>query len=149
MLNIDVPVVFEPENMGIDEPEYHTDGASGFDFHADLAENVYLEPKQRCLIPTGLRLEIPAGFELQVRPRSGLALKRGIMVVNTPGTVDSDYRGEVKIILLNTGDIQWIIQPNDRIAQGVFAPIVRGYFHYVDVLEPSGRGEGGYGSTGV
>ena len=148
MLNIDVPVVFEPENMGIDFPRYQTDGASGFDLHADLSSNVYLLPGERCLIPTGLRFEIPPGFELQVRPRSGLALKRGITVVNTPGTVDSDYRGEVKIILLNTGDVQLIIQPNDRVAQGVFAPVVRGMLSHAEFLNESGRGAGGYGSTG-
>ncbi len=149
MLNIDVPVVFEPENMGIDFPRYQTDGASGFDFHADLSSNVYLLPGERSLIPTGLRFEVPSGYELQVRPRSGLALNRGIMVMNTPGTVDSDYRGEVKIILLNTGDIQWVIQPNDRVAQGVFAPVVRGQFEFVNELEPSQRGDGGCGSTGI
>jgi dUTP pyrophosphatase len=136
------------------DPSYQKVGDSGFDFMASLPEGatITIEPLKRALIPTGLHFQIPIGFELQVRPRSGLALKNGITVLNTPGTVDSGYRGEVKVILYNTGEEPFIIKNGDRIAQGVIAPVQFSKttkFIRVNNLDESDRGSGGFGSTGV
>lgn len=131
-------------------PEYKSHGASGFDLMCAFEDGIVMEPGQRRVIPTGLAVAIPEGFELQVRPRSGLALKNGIMVVNSPGTVDSDYRGELMIILLNTDKFNsFIINRGDRIAQAVIAPVIRVEFEEVAELSNTLRGEGGFGSTGV
>ena len=129
-------------------PNYETAGAAGMDVRANLSSTVYVSPGERMLVPTGLYLEIPAGLECQVRPRSGLALKKGITVLNTPGTIDSDYRGEVGVILINLSTEIFTIEPNDRIAQLVFCPVIQVTFRETDALESSERGTGGFGSTG-
>jgi len=128
---------------------YQTDGASGADLFAALDEPVALEPRGRALISTGISLAIPRGYEGQVRPRSGLALRNGVTVLNAPGTIDSDYRGEVKVLLINLGDAPFVVSSGDRVAQLVIAPVVRATFGFVDELDETVRGEGGYGSTGV
>lgn len=129
-------------------PNYETAGAAGMDVRANLSSTVYVSPGERMLVPTGLYLEIPAGLECQVRPRSGLALKKGITVLNTPGTIDSDYRGEVGVILINLSAEIFTIEPNDRIAQLVFCPVIQVTFIETDALESSDRGTSGFGSTG-
>ena len=130
-------------------PEYKTAGAAGADVCAFLSEPVTLLPMQRAMIPTGLSFAIPQGYEVQVRPRSGLAAKNGITCLNTPGTIDSDYRGEVKVILINLGEEPFTIQNGDRIAQLVVAPVTIGAFKPVASLDETERGAGGFGSTGV
>ena len=129
-------------------PSYETIGAAGMDVRANLSSTVYVSPGERMLVPTGLYLEIPVGLECQVRPRSGLALKKGITVLNTPGTIDSDYRGEVGVILMNLSNENFTIEPNDRIAQLVFCPVIQVTLIETDTLESSDRGTGGFGSTG-
>jgi dUTP pyrophosphatase len=129
-------------------PRYQTSGAAGMDLHAALAAPVSLAPLGRARIPTGLALAIPPGFEGQVRPRSGLAARHGITVLNAPGTIDSDYRGEVQVVLVNLGSESVTIDPLDRIAQLVFAPVAYAELVVVDELDPTSRGAGGYGSTG-
>lgn len=134
-------------------PSYETQGAAGADlranFAADKRDGVTLMPSARVLIPTGLRLEIPQGFEVQIRPRSGLALKHGITLPNTPGTIDSDYRGPLGVIVLNTGTEQFHIAHGSRIAQMVVAPVIQACFTLVNELDETKRGSGGFGSTGV
>lgn len=129
-------------------PAYETIGSSGMDLRANLAEPVNLLPMQRALIPTGLFIELPLGYEVQVRPRSGLAIKHGITCLNTPGTIDSDYRGELKIILINLSSDPFTIQHGERIAQMVVQPVVKATWEEVKVLNESKRGEGGFGHTG-
>jgi dUTP pyrophosphatase len=131
---------------GLALPAYATEGAAGMDLLA--ARDITLAPGARALVPTGIAVAIPDGFEMQVRPRSGLALKHGVTVLNAPGTVDSDYRGEVGVILFNTGDAPFAIARGDRIAQAVFAPVTRAMWEEVVVLPESARGAGGFGSTG-
>ena len=130
-------------------PSYQSDGAAGADVRARLAEPVTLAPGERRLIATGIRLEIPPGYEMQLRPRSGLALRHGITVLNTPGTIDSDYRGEVQVLLLNAGTEPFTVQNGDRIGQLVIQQVFRGVFEKKDALSVTERGSGGYGSTGV
>jgi dUTP pyrophosphatase len=130
-------------------PSYQTSGAAGADLHAALEEPVTLAPGERRLIPTGLELALPEGYEGQVRPRSGLALRHGIGMVNTPGTIDSDYRGPVGVILVNLGAEPFVIEPLARIAQLVVAPVTRATFVLSDELGETERGSGGFGSTGV
>lgn len=134
------------------DPEYATAGSSGFDFRANLTEPMVLKVGKRAMVPTGLFFELPENFEIQVRPRSGLAAKNGVTVLNTPGTVDSDYRGEIKIILINLGDEDFIINHGDRIAQGVLASVTAKnivlFSKLNDVSENTERGSGGFGSTG-
>ncbi len=129
-------------------PSYATGQSAGMDLRADIAEPVTLAPLQRELIPTGLYIELPAGFEAQIRPRSGLAVKHGISLVNTPGTIDADYRGEIKVILVNLSSEPFTVNPGERIAQMVVARHERVEWEEVEVLEESARGEGGFGSTG-
>lgn len=136
------------------DPDYFHEGDSGFDFRANLSDDeiMVIKPMERKLIPTGLYFEVPRGYELQVRPRSGLALKNGITVLNTPGTVDSNYRGEVKIILINLGNEDFTVNSGDRIAQGVISPVLDkmwGELNKVSVLNKSNREKGGFGSTGI
>ncbi len=131
---------------GLDLPAYATDGAAGMDVLA--AEDVVIAPGARHAVATGLALAIPPGFEIQVRPRSGLALKHGITVPNTPGTIDSDYRGELKVILINHGDAEFAVRRGDRVAQLVLAPVTQASWLEVDELDETARGEGGFGSTG-
>jgi dUTP pyrophosphatase len=129
-------------------PSYETSGSAGMDVRANLTEAICVSPGERRLIPTGLYLELPSGIECQVRPRSGLALKKGITVLNTPGTVDSDYRGEVGVILINLSGEDFIVEPNDRIAQLVFCPVIHVTLIESDTLNSSSRGADGFGSTG-
>lgn len=129
-------------------PAYETEGAAGMDLRAFLTEPVILKPMERALIPTGLYMEIPAGFEAQIRPRSGLAFKQGITCLNTPGTIDSDYRGEIKVLLINLDSQSHEIKNAERIAQMVIAPVTKSTFRVVQELEESNRGAGGFGHTG-
>lgn len=129
-------------------PEYKTSGAAGADVCAFVEEPVVLEPGKRALIPTGLFFEIPDGFEIQVRPRSGLAFKNGVTVLNTPGTIDSDYRGELKVILINLGEEKFVVNNGERIAQIVVAPVTQGVFVRAETISETQRGVGGFGSTG-
>jgi len=130
-------------------PAYQTEHAAGMDLHASLSDNVTLQPLERALIPTGLFIELPVGYEAQVRPRSGMAYKHGITVLNSPGTIDADYRGEVKVLLVNLSNQPFTIQHGDRVAQLVVAPHVQVQWELVDQLGETKRGAGGYGSTGV
>ena len=145
-MNIPVQIKRLPNGAGLPLPAYATSGAAGMDIVS--AEQVTIAPGARLAVATGLAVAIPEGFELQVRPRSGLALKHGISVPNTPGTIDSDYRGELKVILINLGDEPFAIARGDRIAQLVLAPVVQAAWDEVDELDATDRGEGGFGSTG-
>ena len=129
-------------------PEYKTDGSSGMDLYANTTFETRIAPLQRVLVPTGIYVELPKGYEAQVRPRSGLAVKYGITVLNTPGTIDSDYRGEIKVILVNLSNEDFVLKPGERIAQMVVAKHERVEWEEVKVLETTERGEGGFGSTG-
>lgn len=135
---------------GLPLPQYQTERASGMDLAAALAadETIFLPMGERALIPTGLSMEIPAGFEAQIRPRSGIALNYGVTVLNSPGTIDADYRGEVKVLLVNLGLDTFAVERGTRIAQLVICPVARAAFEVVDELEDSARGGGGFGSTG-
>lgn len=135
-------------NASVPLPQYQSAGAAGADVHACIAEPVSLPPGERILVPTGLSMEIPEGYEIQVRSRSGLAIKNGIFVVNSPGTIDSDYRGEIKIILGNIGTETIIIKPFDRIAQLILCPVFRASWEPANELSSSERAHGGFGSTG-
>jgi dUTP pyrophosphatase len=130
-------------------PAYETEHAAGMDLRADVQEVVYLKPMERKLIGTGLHIELPIGFEAQIRPRSGLAFKSGISIVNSPGTVDADYRGEIKVLLINLSDQVFEIKAGDRIAQMVIARHERANWEEVTILNETARGEGGYGHTGT
>ena len=134
---------------GLDLPAYATDGAAGMDVQAAIQEDIILAPGQRMAVPTGLAMAIPPGFEVQVRPRSGLALRHGLTVANAPGTIDSDYRGEVKVILVNLGQEGVAVTRGMRIAQLVVAPVSRAALVISDSLDSTDRGSGGFGSTGV
>ena len=134
---------------GLDLPAYATDGAAGMDVQAAIQEDIILAPGQRMAVPTGLAMAIPPGFEVQVRPRSGLALRHGLTVANAPGTIDSDYRGEVKVILVNLGQEGVAVTRGMRIAQLVVAPVSRATLVISDNLDSTDRGSGGFGSTGV
>jgi dUTP pyrophosphatase len=135
-----------PHGKDLPFPVYATEGAAGLDVVA--AENLALAPGERHAVATGFAIAIPAGYEVQVRPRSGLALKHGITCLNTPGTIDSDYRGEVKVILANLGHEPFEVKRGERIAQLVPAPVLRADFHEVEALDDTERGDGGFGSTG-
>ena len=130
-------------------PAYATADASGMDLRADIEESVVLRPGQRVLVGTKLHIALPSGFEAQVRPRSGLALKKGITVLNSPGTIDADYRGEIKVLLINLSDQDFVIEDGERIAQLVVAPYTHVHWTPVVELDATARGQGGYGSTGV
>jgi dUTP pyrophosphatase len=145
----EVPLKILKIHPRIELPKYESEGAAGLDIRAFLDDDVTVPPLGRVKIPTGLRLEIPAGFEGQMRPRSGLAIKSGLTVLNSPGTIDSDYRGDIEIILVNLGSEDVIIKDGQRIAQLVIAPVCRAEVIHSDTLEDSKRGCGGFGSTGV
>ena len=134
--------------VAVEMPSYQTSGSAGFDLCAAITEPISLLPGMRCLIPSGFAMAIPPGYEGQVRPRSGLALKHGLTIVNAPGTIDSDYRGEVAIVLINHGQEPYIIKPFTRIAQLVISRVERSSIELVDELDDTLRGQGGYGSTG-
>jgi dUTP pyrophosphatase len=147
-------LVWEPwADPALPLPSYETPGAAGADIRANLPvtqreSGFTLAPMQRAIVPTGLRVEIPEGFEMQIRPRSGLALKHGITLPNTPGTIDSDYRGPLGVLLINLGADPYVIHHGDRIAQLIVAPVVQARFQLADRLGDTARGEGGFGSTG-
>jgi len=130
-------------------PKYETNGSSGMDLAADVDANINIDPGKTAIIPTGLALSIPKGFEVQIRPRSGLAAKQKISVLNTPGTIDADYRGEIKVILINLGQETFKVEKGLRIAQMVVCPIVQAHLKEVDDLSETERGKGGFGSTGT
>ena len=130
-------------------PKYETDGSSGMDIAANVEKNIEIEPGKSEIIPTGLTVSIPKNFEIQIRPRSGLAAKNQISVLNTPGTIDADYRGELKVILINLGNKDFIVEKGLRIAQMVLCPIIKANVKEVETLENTKRGSGGFGSTGV
>ena len=148
MTNITINVKQLPHAEGLALPAYQSAGAAGMDVMAALAEPVYLAPGARAAIPTGLSISVPAGYEAQIRPRSGLAFRHGLTVVNAPGTIDSDYRGEIKILLINLGAETIEINHGMRIAQMVIAPVVQASLQEVDSLSETDRGAGGFGSTG-
>jgi len=141
--------VYVMKKEGAKLPQYATEVASGMDLYAFIEEPLTIRPLERVLIPTGIFLSIPKGFEGEIRPRSGLALRYGITVLNTPGTIDSDYRGEIKVLLINLGGEPFIINNGDRIAQIVFKSIAKAELEIVFRLPESERGEGGFGSTGI
>ena len=149
MANLVVKVSYTQEaDRSLPLPAYETEGAAGMDLRANLDGVLRLEAGARALVPTGLRLEVPHGFEAQIRPRSGLALKHGITLANAPGTIDSDYRGPLGVILINLGDAMFEVNHGDRIAQIVFAPVVQAVWEVSDSLDETARGKGGFGSTG-
>jgi dUTP pyrophosphatase len=129
-------------------PHYQTDGAAGMDLRASLTESLTLKPLERVLVPTGLFIELPQGLEAQIRPRSGLAFKHGLTVLNSPGTIDADYRGELKVLLVNLSNEPFVVQNGERIAQLVIATYVRAHWEAVKELSVTERNEGGFGSTG-
>lgn len=149
-MNPTIPVTRLPHAQGLPLPAYETASAAGMDLRAAVAEDepVTLRPGARSAIPTGLAMALPDGFEGQVRPRSGLAAKHGVTLVNTPGTIDADYRGEVKVLLINLGEEDVVIRRGDRIAQLIVAPVVQAAWLEVQSLDETARGEGGFGSTG-
>lgn len=145
-----VPVLVHrlPHAEGLPLPQYATEGAAGMDFLAAVEAELVLAPGQRALVPTGLCVALPPGYELQVRPRSGLALRHGIVLPNSPGTVDEDFRGELQIIVMNAGTETFTITRGMRIAQAILAPVVRAVWHQTEALDATARGAGGFGSTG-
>ena len=143
-----VKILVKKSNPAIELPSYKTNGASGMDLMAWIDNPIILKPGTSCLVPTGISVAFPQEYEIQVRPRSGLAAKNNISVLNTPGTIDSDYRGEIKIILFNHGNENFLINNKDRIAQLVLTPIVKMQLEETNELPDTNRGEGGFGSTG-
>ena len=143
-----VKVLIKKLSPNVKLPLYKTAGASGMDLMAYIENTITIKPKTSCLIPTGLSIAFSEKYEVQIRPRSGLAAKNNISVLNTPGTIDSDYRGELKVIIYNHGDDDFVINNNDRIAQMILAPVIKMEFQEVDEIPDTVRGEGGFGSTG-
>ena len=143
-----VKVLIKKLNPAVEMPKYKTVGASGMDLMAFINKPIKLAPKSSCLVPTGLLIAFSEEYEIQIRPRSGLAAKNNISVLNTPGTIDSDYRGEIKIILFNHGNSEFIINNEDRIAQMVLVPVLKMDLEEVEILPDTIRGKGGFGSTG-
>ena len=143
-----VRVLIKRLSPSVQLPSYKTNGASGMDLMAFIEQPIELEPGKSCLVPTGLSVAFPEEYEIQIRPRSGLAAKNNITVLNTPGTIDSDYRGELKIILFNHGNENFLINNSDRIAQMILTPVIKMELHETDELPKTVRGEGGFGSTG-
>lgn len=143
-----ISVRYLREGGAVALPAYQTEGASGVDLRAAIDEEIVLPPMARALVPTGIAVALPSGVEAQIRPRSGLAARHGVTCLNSPGTIDSDYRGEIKVILINLGDEPFPIRKGDRIAQMVFMPVLRASFRVVEDLDTTPRGEGGFGHTG-
>jgi dUTP pyrophosphatase len=141
-------VLIKKLDSSVKLPAYKTNGASGMDLMAFIDTSITLKPQKSCLIPTGISVAFPSDFEIQIRPRSGLAAKHNISVLNTPGTIDSDYRGEIKIILYNHGESDFLINNKDRIAQMILVPVIKMNLEETDTLPETVRGEGGFGSTG-
>lgn len=148
-MSLKVDVVRLGHGQGLDLPAYATADAAGLDLRAAVDEPIHLKSQERVLVPTGLSIALPVGYEAQVRPRSGLAAKHGVTVLNTPGTIDADYRGEVMVILINLGSEPFVIERGMRIAQMVIAPVTRAELVEVDALNDTARGGGGHGSTGT
>ena len=148
-VSIDVTIL--PHGEGLQLPAYETEQSAGMDLRAAIGEGetITLKPLERTLVPTGLAMALPAGYEAQVRPRSGLAAKKGVTVANSPGTVDADYRGEVKVILINLSNEDFTFERGERIAQMLIAPVTQGVWNQVDSLDETARGAGGFGSTGT
>jgi dUTP pyrophosphatase len=144
-----IPIIRLPHAADMELPSYATAHAAGLDLMAALKEPLTIEPGKRAMIPTGIAIALPVGFEAQVRPRSGLAAKHGITILNSPGTIDSDYRGEIKAILINLGDAAFVVEPNARIAQLIVAPVIQIRWETAESLPETVRGEGGFGSTGL
>ena len=143
-----VKVLIKRLSPEVNLPSYKTSGASGMDIMAFIKSSITIKPKTSCLVPTGLSMAFSEDFEIQIRPRSGLAAKNNISVLNTPGTIDSDYRGEIKVIIYNHGDKDFVINNNDRIAQMILTPVIKMELQEIDELPETIRGEGGFGSTG-
>ena len=143
---VEIPVLFSGKG---ELPHYATALSAGMDLYAELSHPISLLPLERSLIPTGLRIELPPGYEAQVRPRSGLALKHGIGLVNSPGTIDADYRGEIGVIVVNLSNVPYTLEPGERIAQLVIARHARAHWVAVEALSDTERGSGGFGSTGI
>ena len=150
-MSVEVPIVRLDHGRDLPLPAYETAGAAGMDLRAAVPEDqpLVLRPGDRALAPTGLSIAVPAGYEAQVRPRSGLAIRSGVTCLNTPGTIDSDYRGEVKVILANLGEENFVVRRGDRIAQLVICPVVQARWLEGTSLDETGRGRGGFGSTGA
>ena len=148
-MSIPVAVRRLPHGMGLPLPAYATAGAAGMDLLAAIDGPRIVSPGHRALIPTGLAIALPTGFELQVRPRSGLALRHGIVLANSPGTIDEDYRGEIQVIVLNAGEAVFTIERGMRVAQAILAPVIRVEWHEVAALDATARAERGFGSTGL
>ncbi len=146
---VSIRVEVLPHGRGLELPSFQTSGSAGADVRAAVDEPVVIEPGRVALVPTGLKVAIPCGFEIQVRPRSGLALKKSVTLPNTPGTIDSDYRGEVQVIMMNLGETPFQIERGDRIAQLVLARVERLHWEPVESVDETQRGEGGFGHTGV
>lgn len=147
-MNPEVAVMRLAHGADLPLPAYETAGAAGMDLRAAVETPLTLAPGARIAVPTGLAIALPQGFEAQVRPRSGLALREGVIPLNTPGTIDADYRGEVKVILINLGEAPFVIQRGERIAQMVIAPVTQALWREVEALDETARGAGGFGSTG-
>jgi deoxyuridine 5'-triphosphate nucleotidohydrolase len=147
-MTVEIAVRRLPHNPDLPLPAYATAGAAGMDLLAAVAASVTIAPGERALIPTGLAIALPPGYELQIRPRSGLALRHGVVLPNSPGTIDEDYRGEIQVIVLNAGDAPFVVERGSRIAQAVLAPVVRTRWREVESLDATSRNEGGFGSTG-
>lgn len=148
-MQIDVLIQRESDANDLPLPQYATPGSAGVDLYAAVQHPVELQPGERCRVSTGIRIALPAGYEAQIRPRSGLADRYGLSMVNAPGTVDSDYRGVIQVILINLGQEPVTIRRGDRIAQLVIAPVVRAIWHEVEQLPETERADGGFGSTGI
>jgi dUTP pyrophosphatase len=148
-LSVHVDIAIEAHAADLPLPSYETSGAAGMDLRAAIDGEAQLAPGERALIPTGIRIALPEGVEAQVRPRSGLALKHGISMVNAPGTIDSDYRGEIKVLLINLGQEPFRVRRGDRIGQLVFAPVLRATWRHVPSLDETPRNAGGFGHTGT
>jgi dUTP pyrophosphatase len=144
-----IPIIRLPHGAGMALPSYATEHAAGLDLMAALSEPVTIAPGQRAMIPTGIAIALPVGYEAQVRPRSGLAAKHGVTILNSPGTIDADYRGEIKAILVNLGDTAFVVEPNARIAQLIVAPVMQIRWEIAESLPETVRGDGGFGSTGL
>jgi dUTP pyrophosphatase len=149
MQNVRVALVRLPQGDGLPLPDYKSEHAAGADLCAAVREQVTLLPGARALIPTGFSIALPVGYEAQIRPRSGLAIREGVTCLNAPGTIDADYRGELQVVLANFGTEPFVVRRGDRIAQLVVGPVARAAFEVVDELPPTVRGDGGFGSTGV
>lgn len=144
-----IKVLIKRLSKDISLPKYETSGSSGMDLAANVESDINIEPGKTAIIPTGLALAIPKGFEVQIRPRSGLAAKKNISILNTPGTIDADYRGEIKIILINLGKNNFRVEKGLRVAQMVLCPVTQAVLEEVDDLNKTNRGTGGFGSTGI